>query len=126
MRTTLYDQIGGAPAVTAVVDALYDRILADAGLMRYFDGTDLGRLKAHQRALVAVALGGSTEDYRGRMMHPAHAGLAITDGAFDTVLGHLVAVLDDVGVAPATAARVVAIVQPIRADVVQAQLAVVR
>ncbi|HET7722707.1 MAG TPA: group 1 truncated hemoglobin [Acidimicrobiales bacterium] len=119
MRRTIYDEIGGEPAVTAIVDALYARLVVDPDLMSYFDGRDMGRLKAHQRALVTVALGGTAEEYTGRMMQPAHAGMAITHEAFDKVLGHLEAALLDAGAASATAAKVLAILQPLRGDVVQ-------
>jgi hemoglobin len=119
LRSTIYDEIGGAPAVTAVVDAFYQRLIADPDLMSYFDGRDMTRLKAHQRALVTVALGGTSEEYAGRMMHPAHVGLAITDDAFDRVLDHLEAVLIGAGVAPMTCAKILAILQPLRTDVVQ-------
>ena len=126
MRRTIYDEIGGAPAVEAVVDALYERLIADPGLMAYFDGRDMAGLKAHQRALVAVALGGTAEEYGGRMMQPAHAGLAITNQAFDTVLDHLRAVLTGAGVPPVTSAKILAILQPLRTDVVQSSMVVVR
>ena len=124
MRSTIYDEIGGEPAVNAVVDAFYERLLADPDLMSYFDGRDMPRLKAHQRALLTVALGGTTAEYTGRMMQPAHAGMAITHEAFDKVLGHLEAVLLGAGVAPVTAARILAILQPLRGDVVQSMAAV--
>jgi hemoglobin len=123
---TIYDEIGGAPTVTVVVEGLYRRVLADPDLRSYFDGHDLARLKAHQRALVTVALGGTSEEYNGRMMHPAHAGLAITNEAFDKVLDHLLAVLTDVGVPAVTSAKILAILQPLRTDVVQSSLAAVR
>lgn len=128
MRSTIYDEIGGAPAVTAVVDAFYERLVADPALMSYFDGRDMARLKAHQRSLVTVALGGTgtSEEYRGRRMHPAHAGLAITDDAFDKVLDHLLAVLTELGVPAVTAAKILAILQPLRTDVVQPSLAPVK
>ncbi len=124
MKSTIYDEIGGAPAVNAVVETFYQRLVADPDLMSYFDGRDMARLKAHQRALVTVALGGTSEEYNGRMMHPAHSGLAITHEAFDKVLGHLAAALDDVGVTDATSTRILAILQPLRTDVVQAVAAV--
>lgn len=124
MRTAIYDEIGGAPAVTAVVDAFYERLVADPDLRSYFAGRDMARLKAHQRALVTVALGGTSEQYRGRMMHPAHSGLGITDSAFERVLDHLLAVLTDVGVPAVTSAKILAILQPLRTDVVQSSLAV--
>jgi hemoglobin len=122
VRGTIYDEIGGAPAVDAVVDAFYDRLLADARLAPYFGGKDMTRLKAHQRALVTVALGGTSEEYTGRMMHPAHEGVGITDEAFDAVIDHLVAVLEGVGVRPVTVAKILAILQPLRRDVVQADV----
>jgi hemoglobin len=126
MRSTIYDEIGGAPAVTAVVDAFYERLVADPDLMPYFAGRDMARLKGHQRALVTVALGGTSEEYNGRMMHPAHAGMAITNEAFDSVLDHLLAVLTDVGVPPVTSAKILAILQPLRTDVVQSPLAAIK
>jgi hemoglobin len=124
VRGTIYDEIGGAPAVDAVVEAFYERLLADTSLVPYFAGKDMTRLKAHQRALVTVALGGTSEEYTGRMMHPAHEGVGITDEAFDAVIDHLVAVLDGVGVRPVTVAKILAILQPLRRDVVQAPVEV--
>ncbi len=126
MGSTIYDEIGGEPAVATVVDLLYQRLLADPDLMPYFAGRDMARLKAHQRALVTVALGGTSEQYNGQMMHPAHAGLGITNEAFDKVLDHLLAVFTDAGVPPATSTKILAILQPLRTDVVQSPLAVVR
>lgn len=123
MRSTIYDEIGGEQTVGAVVDILYERLLADGDLMRYFDGRDMTGLKAHQRALIGVALGATQEQYQGRMMHPAHAGLAVTDEAFDRVLDHLLAALGEAGVPAATSARIVAMLQPLRTDVVQAAVA---
>ena len=55
---SIYDNMGGAPSVRAAVDDFYARILADARLAPFFTGTDLERLKAHQRAFIAAALGG--------------------------------------------------------------------
>lgn len=118
--TTIYEEIGGAPAVTAVVDAFYERLVADPSLAPYFAGIEMRRLKAHQRALVTVALGGTAETYAGRMMGPAHAGLRITDAAFDAVLDHLDVVLAEAGVRTVTAAKIMAILRPLRRDVVQA------
>ena len=124
MATTIYQEIGGEPAVAAVVEAFYERVVADPSLMPYFEGRDLDRLKAHQRALVSVALGGGAQAYTGRMMHPAHAGLAITHEAFDKVLDHLGAAFAEAGLPDATSARVLAILKPLRTDVVQAPVGI--
>jgi hemoglobin len=122
----VYDEIGGAPALAVVVEGLYRRVADDPALRDWFEGVDLARLKAHQRALLTVALVGTGEEYGGRMMHGAHAGLAVTDEAFDRFLEHLAAALDAAGVAPPTAASIVAMVGPVRADVVQPAVPAVR
>ena len=116
--STIYEELGGAPAVAKVVDVFYEQLLADPSVSHYFAGKDLARLKAHQRALVTVALGGVSETYTGRMMGPAHAHLGITDEAFDTILGHLEAVLMAAEVKATTIGKIMAILEPLRPDVV--------
>lgn len=123
-KQTLYDEVGGKPAVAAVVDDFYNRILADPHLADYFTGKDMNGLKRHQRALVTVALGGASDTYRGKMMAPAHAGLAITEDAFDRVLDHLRDSLAVRGVQPVTIEKVLAILDALRGDVVEAPQAV--
>ena len=86
---SIYEQIGGRPAVSAAVDGLYERLLADPVLAPYFAATDMERLKRHMRAFMAVALGGA-DLYAGRDMQSAHAHLGVTHDAFDGVVGHLV------------------------------------
>lgn len=120
-KQTLYDEVGGKPAVAAIVEDFYDRILADPNLVDYFTGKDMAGLKRHQRAMVTVALGGASDTYRGRMMTPAHAGLAITDDAFDRVLEHLADALGARQVRPLTIEKVLAILDALRGDIVQAQ-----
>lgn len=94
---SIYEEIGGAPALAAAVEDFYARVLADSELAGYFEGVDLGRLKAHQRSFLAAAIGGS-EIYAGRPMKEAHAPLAITQKHFDRVVGHLVDTLTELSV----------------------------
>lgn len=124
-RSTLYDEVGGKPAVAAIVDDFYERLLADPSLVQYFAGKDMKRLKSHQRALVTVALGGTSEAYLGKMMAPAHAELSIDDTAFDSVLGHLEDTLVARDVVGVTVEKIIAILEALREDVVQSA-AVVR
>jgi len=69
---TLYDDIGGAPAVRAILDTFYPRVIADPLLSAFFLGVDIERLKQHQEAYMAMALGGPNR-YAGRSLHDAHA-----------------------------------------------------
>jgi hemoglobin len=67
----LYDDIGGAPAVRAVLDAFYPRVLADPTLSAFFLGVDIERLKKTQEGFFASALDGPNA-YTGRSLHDAH------------------------------------------------------
>lgn len=114
---TVYEQIGGHAAIAAAVDEFYQRVLADPALAPFFTESDIGRLKAHQRAFLTFALGGPRA-YNGRAMRAAHAGRRISDAAFDRVAGHLRATLEALGATAAVTAQVLATISPLREDVV--------
>lgn len=114
---SIFDQIGGAGAVAAVVDDFYRRVLGDPLLKDHFAGTDMAKLKAHQRSFVAAALGGPQE-YRGRSMRDAHAGLGITPEQFDAVVGHLAAALAANGVADEIIGSIATTLAPLKAQIV--------
>jgi hemoglobin len=121
--TSIYEQIGGRDAVHAAVDIFYGRVLGDRVLAPWFASVEMRRLKAHMRAFLAVALGGA-DVYRGRDMGAAHAGLGVTDEAFNRVVGHLVATLVELSVPAELITAIGAKLEPLRAVVVQAQAAV--
>ena len=114
---SIYDNIGGAAAVRAAVDDFYARVLADRRLAPFFARTDLERLKAHQRAFIAAAIGGP-EVYAGRDMAAAHAGLGIGDADFDAVVTHLAGTLTALGVPEDTIGQVGGALAPLRGDIV--------
>ena len=114
---SIYESIGGEPAVRAAVDDFYARVLADARLAPFFAGTDLQRLKAHQRVFIAAAIGGP-EIFAGRKMASAHAGLDIGDSDFDAVVGHLVGTLTALGVREDTIGQIGGALAPLRGAIV--------
>ena len=114
---TIYDTIGGQAAVGTLVNELYRRTLDDLHLKGYFDSTDMDRLHRHQRAFIAAALGGPGT-YHGRAMGEAHAGLNITDDAFDRVASHLVSILRENGVDEETVGHIADSLGPLRAQIV--------
>ncbi|MFN9843943.1 MAG: group I truncated hemoglobin [Planctomycetota bacterium] len=114
--TSLYDRIGGKAALTAVVDAFYARVLADAFLAPLFAGTDMRQQRAHLVAFLAMALGGPTE-YRGQGMRQAHAGRGITAEHFGRVAGHLQATLTWANVGAAEVAQIMAAAASLQDDV---------
>jgi hemoglobin len=120
---TIYDAIGGPTAVAAAVDDFYARVLADPSLAPFFTDIDLSRLRSHQRAFIAAAIGGP-EIYAGRDMGAAHAGLGITDADFDAVVGHLVDTLASLGVPGETIAEIGGRLAPLRSSIVTREPAV--
>jgi hemoglobin len=117
---SIYDSIGGAGAVQAAVEDFYIRLMADPQLAPFFAGTDLTRLKAHQRAFIAAAIGGP-EIFDGRDMASAHAGLGIASAHFDAVVEHLADTLTGLGVPEETIAQISGALAPLRADIVTAR-----
>ena len=71
---SLYDRIGGAPAVDAAVDIFYKKVLADKRIAYMFKDTDMKRQHAHQKKFLTYAFGGPNE-YEGKDMRCAHAGV---------------------------------------------------
>ena len=117
---SIYDQIGGHAAVKAAVELFYQRVTADPLLKPWFADVDMQRLKGHQRAFLAAALGGP-EMFSGRDMGAAHASLDITGPAFDAVCEHLTITLRDLGVDSETIGQVTARIAPYKEQIVQAE-----
>src|SRR5215210_8644523 len=92
-----YEAVGGASAVSAVVNDFYERVLGDAQLAPYFEDVDLPRLKRHQVLLVTQVLGGPA-NYDGRTLAEAHASLGVDHDDFTAVAGHLTGAMRDAGV----------------------------
>lgn len=98
MSDTLFEQLGGAKGVAAVVDDMYDRVLADPDLAHFFDQVDTQRLRQMQFEFIASALGGPVR-YSGAELQAIHAGRGITTRHYAQFVGHLVDAMSARGVA---------------------------
>jgi len=119
MTVNIYEAIGGRAAVTAAVDGLYGRIIADPVLGRFFPRGVAAKHRAYVVTVLGEALGGP-ERYRGPDLAKAHRGLGITNADFDRTAGHLAATLDSLGVPGHLADQIVGIVAGLRPAVVTA------
>jgi hemoglobin len=113
----IYDAIGGEPALIAVVDDFYDRVLADPQLAGFFAGANLTKLKGKQVEFFGAALGGP-QVYQGASMRQAHAGRGISQADFDKVAYHLTSTLAAAGVPAELVAQIAAAVTPLADDIV--------
>ena len=115
--SSLYARLGGEPAIQAVVDAFYERVLADPTVNRFFKAKQMPELKQRQVEFFTTALGGP-EIYQGRSMREAHQKLNITGEQFDAVAGHLGDALAALGVDQESAGEVLEIIAPLKEDIV--------
>jgi len=116
---SVYDQIGGAAAVDAAVDVFYRRVLADAYVNRFFQGVDMERQAAKQKAFLTMVMGGP-HNYTGKDMREGHKHLVkmgLNDSHFDHILMHLRATLAQLGVQENLIQTIIGVAESTRADV---------
>jgi hemoglobin len=90
--TSLYDRLGGLPAISAVVDDFMQNIAADERVNARFAAANLTGLRQKLIDLVCQASGGPCV-YKGLSMKAAHQGMNLRDMDFDAVAGDLQASL---------------------------------
>ena len=121
-EVSTYELIGGEPALVAVVDDFYERVLSDPQLAPFFAGANMPRLKGRQVEFFAAALGGPSV-YRGGAMRQVHAGRGIGQADFDKVAFHLAGALAAAGVPAEISAQIAATVTPLADEIVSRGLA---
>lgn len=117
--SSLYERIGGAPAVKAAVGIFYDKVLADPRIAHFFEGVDMQRQIGKQRAFLVMAFGGPNT-YTGDDMRRGHAHLVaqgLNDSHFNAVVENLALTLSELGVGSAEIAAVAAVAESVRDDV---------
>jgi len=116
---SLYEQLGGEAAVNAAVDIFYRKVLNDSRISRFFEGVDMEKQAAKQKAFLTMAFGGP-HNYTGLDMRKGHAHLVkqgLNDSHFNAVVEDLGATLKELGVADNLIAQVAAIAETTRNDV---------
>ncbi|MBA3740384.1 MAG: group 1 truncated hemoglobin [Chloroflexi bacterium] len=117
---TLYERLGRKDAIGAVVDDFVARCAADDRINGKFARTDIPRLKRMLIDQVCMATGGPCT-YQGRDMRETHDGMAVTAGEFDALVEDLVATLDRFGVGKEEQEELLALLGPMRADIVEVE-----
>ncbi len=116
---SLFGQLGGDAAVNAAVDIFYRRVLADAYVIRFFEGVDMDKQAAKQKAFLTMAFGGP-HNYTGKDMREGHRHLlkmGLDDTHFEHILMHLRATLSELAVPDNLIQQVIAIADSTRNDV---------
>ena len=118
--TTLYEKLGGEAAVNAAVDIFYRKVLADDRINHFFEGIDMEKQAAKQKAFLTFAFGGPN-NYTGHDMRKAHERLVkekgLSDEHFDAVMENLGATLQELNVPAELIQEAAAIAESTRNDV---------
>ena len=137
-KKPLYDRLGGAKGVTAIVDDFVTRVLADPRVNWERKGITRGgfslnrndsvtwdpnpqnveRLKKHLGQFIALATGGPTV-YEGRDMKESHSMMHITNAEFDATIGDMKATLDKLQIPTDEQKELLAILESTRPQVAE-------
>ncbi len=114
--STLYENLGGSAAVDAAVDRFYRKVLADDRINMFFEGVDMDKQAAKQKAFLTMVFGGPA-NYSGLDMKNGHAHLVargLSDSHFDAVVENLGSTLKDLGVSDELISEVAALAETTR------------
>jgi hemoglobin len=108
MIENLYELVGGQETIKAATERFYQKVLEDESLRQFFSQTDMAHLRSRQVMFINMLLGGGV--YTGKDIHGAHTQArdhGLNDAHFDLFLKHFRAALEEVGVKPENAEKVV-------------------
>src|SRR5690349_19001114 len=114
---SLYERLGGKPAITAVVDDFVGNVAADDRINGFFAKTDIAHLKQLLVEQICAGSGGPCT-YTGRDMRTAHAGMGVGDTHFNALVEDLVKTLDRFKVPQREKQELLSVLGPMKTDIV--------
>src|ERR1043165_5814843 len=116
---TLFDRLGGLPAIKAVVEEFVARTTSDARIKERFFNTDAENLKRLLTEFVCMATGGPCK-YTGRDMATSHAGMDLVDEELNALVENLAGALDKFKVPDKERGELRGALGPLKPDIVVA------
>lgn len=113
---SLYQKLGGKPAIDAAVEAFYVKVLADDRVKDFFENVNMTRQRKKQKEFLSAALGGPVP-WTGWDLRTAHKDLKLEEKHFNAIAENLVATLKDLKVSQELIDRVIAVVATTKDDV---------
>lgn len=135
INRSLFERLGGEKVITAIVDDMAERVIADPRVnfarknveTGWFDEKyepwkpthkNIKRFKKQMVAFLSLATGGPVE-YTGRDMKTVHENMKITNNEFDAMVGDIKASMDRLGIAAQEKRELLAIVETTRKQIVE-------
>lgn len=120
-KTSLYERLGRYDAIAAVIDSLMLRMTVDPQLAKYFAGhgeDSRNHLRQLQLDMICQATGGPCI-YLGRDMKTVHKGLGINGTEWQTLITHIIGVLDNFKVPDAEQKEILGFLNGIKGDIIE-------
>ncbi|HEY8211658.1 MAG TPA: group 1 truncated hemoglobin [Myxococcaceae bacterium] len=118
--SSLFDRLGGMPAIEAVIADFMGNVAADERINAPFAVSDLKLVQKRLVEFVCVATGGPCK-YGGRDMKAAHRGMGVTNAQFDALVGDLVKTLEKFKVPEREKSELLGALGPLREQIVEAE-----
>jgi len=118
--STLFDRLGGMPAIEAVIADFLGNVAADERINAPFAVADLKLVQKRLVEFVCVATGGPCK-YGGRDMKAVHHGMGVTNAQFDALVGDLVKSLEKFKVPEREKSELLGALGPLREQIVEAE-----
>lgn len=119
MSTSLYDRLGGAPGIAALVDDVMTAHLANPVVQSRFQNIkDLEHAKKMAREFFCAGSGGP-EAYTGRDMLTTHRGMNISEQEYLAVVDDIMAALEKHRIDEATRKDVLAILYSLKGEIIR-------
>lgn len=114
---SLYEKLGGEPAVDAAVDIFYRKVLGDDRISHHFEDVDMNRQREKQKAFLTFAFGGPNLYPGTPNIRASHARLKVSEADFNAVMEHLGATLVELKVPPPLIQEAATIALSVKNDV---------
>lgn len=114
---SLYDRLGGKPALTAVVNELWAVASADVRINGRFAHTKPEVFGAQLVDFLCQASGGPCQ-YKGQDMKTAHTGMKLTEGEFTALAEDTVKALDKFKVPDSEKGEVMGLLGSLKGDII--------
>jgi hemoglobin len=117
-KKTLYERLGGMPAISAVVDDFVGNVARDRRINRFFANANIPRLKFLLVQQICQASGGPCL-YTGRDMKSAHRGMGVSGRHFNALVQDLGKSLNKFKVPAREQKELVGALAPLQKDIVE-------
>ncbi len=114
---SLYQQLGGEPGVTRIVEGMLLRIADDRRIVEHFQDIDIQRLRDKLIEQFCAEAGGPCV-YTGDSMEESHKGQALTPSDFNALVENLQSAMTAEGVSIPAQNRLLARLAPMRGQVI--------